>query len=127
MIKQAGLKPLISVVLATIAVSGAAARPLVGLKGAGKVLEEAFARMDAKSWPAPLVKYLRADIGEKDLLALATDNDKMTEARAYVGMSLALEGRLDAARTHLEWVVKNGNRDFIEYGLAKSELRRINQ
>jgi lipoprotein NlpI len=83
--------------------------------------------MDAKSWPAALVKYLRADIGEKDLLALATDNDKMTEARAYVGMSLALEGRLDAARTHLEWVVKNGNRDFIEYGLAKSELRRINQ
>ena len=92
---------------------------------ARKVLEEASARTDAKAWPAPVFQYLRGDLKEEGLLAAATDNDKMTEARAYAGMSLALAGRLDAARPHLEWVVKNGNRDFIEYALARSELSRI--
>jgi tetratricopeptide (TPR) repeat protein len=94
---------------------------------AKKVLAEAFTRTDAKSWPASIIKYLKGDLKEKDLLALATDNDKMTEARAYVGMNLALEGRVDAARPHLEWVVKNGNRDFIEYTLAQAELRRTSR
>jgi len=92
---------------------------------ARKVLEEASARTDAKAWPAPVFQYLRGDLKEEGLLASATDNDKMTEARAYAGMSLALAGRLDAARPHLEWVVKNGNREFVEYTLAQSELRRI--
>lgn len=92
---------------------------------AQKMLAEAFTRTDAKSWPASIIQYLRGDINEKDLLALATDNDKMTEARAYVGMNLTLQRRLDAARPHLEWVVKNGNRDFIEYTLAQAELRRL--
>ena len=92
---------------------------------ARKVLEEASARTDAKAWPAPVFQYLRGDLKEEGLLALATDNDKMTEARAYIGMSLALAGRLDGARPHLEWVVKHGNREFIEYTLAQSELRRI--
>ena len=89
------------------------------------VLAEASTRTDSKSWPASIIKYLRGDLKEKDLLALATDNDKMTEARAYVGMNLALERNFSGARPHLEWVVKNGNRDFIEYTLAKSELQRI--
>ena len=92
---------------------------------AQKVLAEASTRTDAKSWAASIIKYLRGDLKENELLALATDNDKMTEARAYLGMNLALEQRFDAARPHLEWVVKNGNRDFIEYTLAKAELRRI--
>lgn len=92
---------------------------------AKKVLAEAFTRTDAKSWAVSIIKYLRGDLKEKDLLALATDNDKMTEARAYVGMSLVLERRIDAARPHLEWVVKNGNRQFIEYTLAQAELRRL--
>jgi tetratricopeptide (TPR) repeat protein len=92
---------------------------------AQKVLAEAFKHTDAKSWPASIVMYLRGDIDEKALLGLATDNDKMTEARAYVGMNLALARRFDAARGHLEWVVKNGNQDYIEYTLAKAELRRI--
>lgn len=92
---------------------------------ARRVLDEASVRTDAKSWPAPVFQYLQGTLKEEGLLASATDNDKMTEARAYVGMSLALAGRLDAARPHLEWVVKNGNPEFIEYTLARSELQRM--
>jgi tetratricopeptide (TPR) repeat protein len=94
-------------------------------EAAQKVLAEALAKTDAKTWSLSIIKYLRGDLPEKDLLELATDNDKMTEARAYVGLNLALAGRIDAARPHLEWVVKNGNREFIEYTLAQAELRRI--
>jgi len=90
-----------------------------------KVLEEASQRMEAKAWPYPVFQYLRGVLKGDDLLASATDRDKMTEARAYVGMSLNLAGRPDEARPHLEWVVKNGNRNFIEYTLAQSELRRL--
>lgn len=92
---------------------------------AQKVLTEALAKTDAKAWSLSIIKYLRGDLTEKVLLELAIDNDKMTEARAYVGMNLALMGRVDAARPHLDWVVKNGNREFIEYTLAQAELRRI--
>ena len=92
---------------------------------ARKMLDEASAHMEAKTWPAPVFKYLKGDLNEDGLLKLAIDNDKMTEARAYVGMNLALAGRGDAARPHLEWVVKNGNREFIEYIFAQSELNRL--
>jgi tetratricopeptide (TPR) repeat protein len=90
-----------------------------------KVLAEASGHMPEKPWPYPVFQYLRGELREADLLALATDGDKMTEARAYVGMYLALAGRLNEARPQLEWVVKNGNRRFIEYTLAQSALRRI--
>ncbi|MFN2492259.1 MAG: tetratricopeptide repeat protein [Pyrinomonadaceae bacterium] len=90
-----------------------------------KVLDEASAHMTAKAWPYPVLQHLRGELKDADLLALATDTDKMTEARAYVGMSLALWGRLDKARSHLEWVARNGNRKFTEYTLAQAALRRI--
>jgi tetratricopeptide (TPR) repeat protein len=90
-----------------------------------KVLAEASGRMTGKPWPYPVFQYLRGELREADLLALATDGDKMTEARAYIGMYLVLAGRLNEARPQLEWVVKNGNRRFIEYTLAQSALRRI--
>jgi tetratricopeptide (TPR) repeat protein len=92
---------------------------------ARKIIDEALLHVAAKTWPGPIIKYVRGDLKEKALLSLANDNDKMTEARAYVGLSFALLGRIDAAHPHLEWVVKNGNRDFIEYTLAQSELRRV--
>ena len=92
---------------------------------AQKVLAEASGHMTGKPWPYPVFQYLQGELKETDLLALATDGDKMTEARAYVGMYLALAGRFNEARPQLEWVVKNGNRRFIEYTLSQAALRRI--
>ena len=92
---------------------------------ARKVIEEISGRMETKAWPQPIFQYLRGDLQAEVLLASANDNDKMTEARAYLGMSLTLANRPEEARPHLEWVVKNGNRNFIEYTLAQSALRRL--
>ena len=91
------------------------------------MLEEASAHVDAKTWPSPVFRFLRGELKEEGLLAAADDNDRMTEARAYLWMSHALAGRPDAARPHLEWVVKNGNREFVEYTLAGTELRRLKE
>jgi lipoprotein NlpI len=59
-------------------------------------------------------------------MALATDNDKQTEAHAYLGLDLVHAGKREAAREHLEWVVANGNKDFLEVQLAAAELKRLN-
>ena len=62
---------------------------------------------------------------EEALLAAATDNDKRTEARAYLGLALALAGRPEQARPHLHWVRDHGNRTFIEYDISRAELARL--
>jgi lipoprotein NlpI len=59
------------------------------------------------------------------LIALATDGDKKTEAQAYIGMDLSLAGKSDEALIYLRWVKDNGNKNFVEYTLALSEINRI--
>jgi tetratricopeptide (TPR) repeat protein len=92
---------------------------------AGRVLNLALSKLDSSSWPYPVFRYLKSDLGDDALMALATDKDKQTEAHAYVGLKLALEGKKDEAVRHLEWVKENGNRDFVEYPLSLAELGRL--
>ncbi|HEX5705740.1 MAG TPA: tetratricopeptide repeat protein [Pyrinomonadaceae bacterium] len=93
---------------------------------ASKILEEAAAKLDATAWPYPVFKYLRRELTAEKLLAEAgNDNDKLTEAHAYVGLDLSLGGQRDAALPHLRWVAENGNRNFVEYPLAVAEIERI--
>lgn len=91
---------------------------------ANNLLLSAQKRLSTTAWPAPVFQYLRKEITAEQLLALATDNDKLTEARAYVGFDLTYAGKKDEARPYFEWVVANGNKRFEEYLLAQAELRR---
>jgi lipoprotein NlpI len=90
-----------------------------------KILEEASGRLDASAWPYPVVHYLQGALTAEELLARATDNDKLTEAHAYIGLDLSLKGRSDDALPHLRWVAEHGNKNFVEYPLALSELERL--
>lgn len=92
---------------------------------AEKVLEDAANRSDASSWPYPVIQYLQRKLTADALLALATDNNKQTEAHAYIGMDLSITGEREAALTHLRWVAENGNKNFVEYSLALSEIKRL--
>lgn len=92
---------------------------------ARQLLDEAAANCDTSIWPYPIIRYLRRDLSSDDLLAEATDVDKKTEARAYLGLDLALAGKPDEAVIHLHWVKDNGRKHFSEYLLAMNELRRI--
>ncbi len=78
-----------------------------------------------QNWVCRLLKYLRHEITVEQLLSEANDNGKMTEARAYIGIDLALSGKRQEALEHLRWVVTNGDRTFTEYPLAKSWLTKL--
>lgn len=92
---------------------------------AGKILEDAEAKSDTSGWPYPVIQYLQRKLTEEELLALSTDNDKLTEAHAYIGLDLSLSGERERALAHLRWVKENGNTNFVEYPLALSEINRL--
>lgn len=92
---------------------------------AGKILGEASTKLVPSEWPYPVIRYLQHRITAEQLLALATDNDKLTEAHAYIGLNLSLDGMRAEALPHLHWVRENGNKNFVEYPLALAEIGRI--
>ncbi len=89
---------------------------------AGKIMGEAAKACTAIAWVCQPIRYLRREQTAEELLARANDADKMTEARAYVGVDLALRGKRAEALPHLEWVKANGNPTFYEYKLAVAWL-----
>jgi len=92
---------------------------------ADKILDEALTKLAASEWPYPVFRYLRRQITAQDLLALSSDNDKLTESHAYIGLDLSLNGKGEEALPHLHWVRDNGNRNFVEHPLALAEIGRI--
>ena len=89
------------------------------------VLEEATKKVANPRWPFAIIRYLKGELNEQELLELAIDNDKKTEAHAYIGMASLLNGKIEDARTHFEWVKQYGNKRFFEYPLAIEELQRL--
>jgi tetratricopeptide (TPR) repeat protein len=74
-------------------------------------------------WPAPCVDYLAGKISDADLLAKATDNDKLTEAHTYIGFKQVF-AKNNAGIEHLQWVQKNGNPHYTETDQAIAWLMR---
>ena len=91
---------------------------------AQQLLKEATEKCDTAKWPYPIIRYLRRDISAQELLAEATDLDKKTEARTYIGLDLLLAAKRGEALTQLEWVTTNGNRGFSEYEFATRAIQR---
>ncbi len=89
------------------------------------ILEQATKKANPATWPYQLVRYMKAEISRDELLQIASDNDKKTEAYAYTAMDLMLNGKTDEARRHFQWVKDYGNKRFFEYPLALEELKRL--
>jgi tetratricopeptide (TPR) repeat protein len=92
---------------------------------ARRVLEEAVRQGDPKVWPYPAVEYLLGQISARLLFKTASDEAQKVEARAYIGVSLSLQGDHKAAREHLEWVKNHGDSQAIPSSLVTSEIERI--
>ena len=90
-----------------------------------KILKEAIAKVDPTDWPYPVLQFLNHTLTLTEMLAQANDNDKLTEAHAYAGLALSLNGEAQAALEHLRWVKENGNKNFVEYPLALAEIARL--
>ncbi|MBI3653043.1 MAG: tetratricopeptide repeat protein [Acidobacteria bacterium] len=91
---------------------------------AAKTLDIAVKRCNAAEWPYPVIRYLHQEISAPELLKLATDNDKMTEAQTYIGLKILFAGQRDEALQYFQWVKENGNKTFIEYKIVMTELAR---
>jgi tetratricopeptide (TPR) repeat protein len=94
---------------------------------ASAVLAAATARVDPTSWQATILGFLAGTLTGAELVAKAGDNDKLTEAHAYVGLTASHGGRHEEAIAHLTWVKEKGNRGFYEYPLAVAELARLDK
>lgn len=92
---------------------------------AKKFLEVAKEKCDKSAWPYPVIKYLLNELSEPDLLGLATDDDKRTEAHCYIGLDQDIKGRSDLAIGHYQWVKEHGNPEFTEYTIVIAELDRL--
>src|SRR5271157_1147829 len=92
---------------------------------AKRFLDEAAARCDTTAWPYPVIRYFRGELDQAAMLAAASDNDKMTVARFYLGLDLALKGRYEEAREHYRWVKEHGNPSFFQFNHALAELDKL--
>lgn len=77
------------------------------------------------SWPAPVFRLLRGEIDSAALLKQARDMDERTEGHCYGGLVETMKGNKQAALQHFHWVREHGNKDFVEYRIALTELRRL--
>ena len=81
--------------------------------------------MDANSWQATIVGYLRGSLPAGQFLKKASPEELLTEAHAYIGIKAHIDGDPATALQHLQWVKEKGRRDYTEYGLALGEIDRI--
>ncbi len=88
-------------------------------------LDKWIKQVEPEEWSTKIMRYMHGDLTDAGLLALAVDNDELTEAHAYVGEMQLLGGMPDLAKVHFNWVKDSGNKTFTEYDFAIAELNRM--
>lgn len=76
-------------------------------------------------WSTQVLRYFDGQMTAEELLALADNNDKQTEAHAYIGVILLSENKKAEAFEHFDWVRNHGNKAFVEYHISLAELMRL--
>ncbi len=92
------------------------AKKQAGEANAAAILDEWGPRIKSAAWPYAVIRYLRHEMNEQELLGSAKDKEQTIESRAYLGMSLLLPGQREAALPHLNWVRENGSQEVYECG-----------
>jgi lipoprotein NlpI len=85
-----------------------------------------------KSWPAPILETLRGERSEQELAQVIRDTsreneirERLTEALFYVGELRLAEGDAETARRHFASVINLRVLNFVEYGMARAELKKM--
>ena len=92
---------------------------------ASAVLDNVRSTANIPAWTLVVTDYLDGRVSPDAFLAKAGNIGERTEAHTYIGFQLAGAGRYDEARPHLQWVRDQGARNYIEFGMAKGELKRL--
>jgi tetratricopeptide (TPR) repeat protein len=109
----------------TAFVAAIAHRRLNQLSEAAEILESARQAANVPEWTLSVIDYLDDRLSSEAILKKARDVGEKTEAHAYVGFKAAAAGRKDEALTHFRWVLDQGARNYVEFGMAKAELKRL--
>jgi len=88
-------------------------------------LAEAAASTPADRWPLPVVEFLRGELSEASVLALATDPDRATLVRYYVGIHHWLAGDMAKAQELFTAIVTTGDTAFLQTKLAADHLQEM--
>ena len=92
---------------------------------AKSLVAEAGSSLRPADWPTPVALYLHGDLAESALLALATQPDRATLARYYIGMQHWLNGDRAKARELFDVIVATGDRAFLQTKLASDHLQEM--
>jgi tetratricopeptide (TPR) repeat protein len=114
-----GLSPYMTI----LAVLGArqAGRPAA----AEPVLDEALANLSARTWPVPVLRYLRGQVTETALLQAAVSTRQKAEAHAFLGFDrLRADDRVGAIN-HFRRAQDNGTVGSIAADVARATLARL--
>jgi tetratricopeptide (TPR) repeat protein len=106
-------------------VAAIAHRRLNQLSEAAEILESARHAANVPEWTFSVIDYLDDRLSSEAILKKARDIGEKTEAHAYVGFKAAAAGRKEEALTHFRWVLDQGARNYVEFGMAKAELKRL--
>jgi membrane associated rhomboid family serine protease/tetratricopeptide (TPR) repeat protein len=80
---------------------------------------------DAKKWPYPIIQFMNGQLSPAAVFQLATDNDKMTEAKTYIAFDLLADNKGAEASPMIVWVKEHGNKTFNEYDLVSALLNKM--
>ncbi len=122
-IKLKGWRDRLSPYMAVLAVLGA--REDRRTADAEQALDEALANLSARTWPVPVLLFLRGDRSEADLLRAATSDRQQTEAHAFLGIERNQVGDRTSALTHLHWARDHARAGSIAADLARAVLARV--
>lgn len=92
---------------------------------ASALVAEVRLTLPVADWPMPVAFYLHGDLDESALLALATQPDRATLARYYIGMQHWLNGDAAKARELFDVIVATGDRAFLQTKLASDHLQEM--
>lgn len=91
------------------------------IKAANALLEEAMKKTDHLKWPYPALKFLLGKMTGKEMLEEAESSDyHSTQAHCFIALKMLMGKDTKLAQPHLDWVVKTGTPNSVEYWIAKS-------
>lgn len=95
------------------------------LADAQQFLNDAATQGNTKQWTYQVVRFLRGEIQEPELLGSANEPIRQTEVHTLLGLHDSLTGKAGKAESHFRWVKENGLASNAGYELSLSELDRL--
>ena len=89
--------------------------------GASKLLKTSMEKVSRLDWPYDVFKYLNGKVSPDELLESVKNSDyDTTQAHCFLALDLLRQNKPRLAKSHIDWVVKYGTKNSVEYWIAKN-------